>query len=36
MNAILGALLGVKASAVPSIADLLWGPLARGATVRLS
>ena len=33
-GAILGPLLGIMA--VPDVADLLWGPLARGATVRVS
>ncbi len=33
---VLAALLGTSPSAVPDIADLLWGPLARGAAVNLS
>ena len=35
-GAILGPVLGVDAMAVPDVADLLWGPLARGAAVRVS
>ena len=33
---LLGPMLGMNAGAVPDIADLLWGPLARGAAVNLS
>src|SRR3954447_19725897 len=32
---LLGPMLGVNAGAVPDIADLLWGPLARGQAVNL-
>jgi phospholipid/cholesterol/gamma-HCH transport system substrate-binding protein len=32
---LLGPMLGVDAGAVPDIADLLWGPLARGQAVNL-
>jgi phospholipid/cholesterol/gamma-HCH transport system substrate-binding protein len=32
---LLGPMLGVESGAVPDIADLLWGPLARGAAVNL-
>jgi phospholipid/cholesterol/gamma-HCH transport system substrate-binding protein len=36
LDSILGPVLGIDASRVPDIADLLWGPLARGAAVNLS
>jgi len=32
---LLGPMLGVDSGAVPDIADLLWGPMARGAAVNL-
>src|SRR3954447_7992662 len=32
---LLGPMLGVNAGAVPDIADLLWGPLARGQAVNI-
>lgn len=32
---LLGPMLGVSSSSVPDIADLLWGPMARGAAVNL-
>ena len=32
---LLGPMLGVESGAVPDIADLLWGPLARGAAVNV-
>jgi len=32
---LLGPMLGVNAAAVPDIADLLWGPMARGQAVNL-
>jgi phospholipid/cholesterol/gamma-HCH transport system substrate-binding protein len=35
-GAILGPVLGLQPMAVPDVADLLWGPLARGASVRVS
>jgi phospholipid/cholesterol/gamma-HCH transport system substrate-binding protein len=35
-NSLLGPILGRPANSVPDIADLLWGPLARGNAVRLS
>jgi phospholipid/cholesterol/gamma-HCH transport system substrate-binding protein len=35
-DTLLGPLLGIDAMSVPDIADLLWGPLARGESVRLS
>ena len=35
-NSLLGPVLGEKPSSVPDIADLLWGPMARGNAVRLS
>jgi phospholipid/cholesterol/gamma-HCH transport system substrate-binding protein len=34
-GSLLGPMLGVDAGAVPDIADLLWGPMARGAAVNL-
>jgi phospholipid/cholesterol/gamma-HCH transport system substrate-binding protein len=34
-NSVLGPVLGKKPSAVPDVADLLWGPMARGNAVRL-
>jgi phospholipid/cholesterol/gamma-HCH transport system substrate-binding protein len=34
-NTLLGPLLGKKPSAVPDIADLLWGPMARGNAVSI-
>ncbi|HET6818356.1 MAG TPA: MCE family protein [Mycobacteriales bacterium] len=34
-DSLLGPMLGIRAGAVPDIADLLWGPLARGAAVNL-
>src|SRR3954468_2055414 len=34
-NRLLGPMLGVNAGAVPDIADLLWGPLARGEAVNI-
>ena len=34
-NDLLGPMLGVSSSSVPDIADLLWGPMARGAAVNL-
>jgi phospholipid/cholesterol/gamma-HCH transport system substrate-binding protein len=33
---LLGPVMGVSATKVPDVADLLWGPLLRGATVSLS
>jgi phospholipid/cholesterol/gamma-HCH transport system substrate-binding protein len=33
---LLGPMLGMSSMSVPDIADLLWGPLARGQSVRLS
>jgi len=33
LDTLLGPMLGIRASAVPDIAGLLWGPLARGAAV---
>jgi phospholipid/cholesterol/gamma-HCH transport system substrate-binding protein len=35
-NSLLGPILGRPAGSVPDIADLLWGPMARGNGVRLS
>ena len=35
-GAILGPLMGIDSLAVPDVADLLWGPLARGTTVHVS
>jgi phospholipid/cholesterol/gamma-HCH transport system substrate-binding protein len=35
LNTLLGPILGIKPSQVPDIADLLWGPLARGNGVNL-
>jgi phospholipid/cholesterol/gamma-HCH transport system substrate-binding protein len=35
-NSLLGPILGRSSSSVPDIADLLWGPMARGNGVRLS
>lgn len=35
-NSLLGPILGRSANSVPDIADLLWGPMARGNGVRLS
>jgi phospholipid/cholesterol/gamma-HCH transport system substrate-binding protein len=35
LNQLLGPILGITASKVPDIADLLWGPLARGNGVKL-
>jgi virulence factor Mce-like protein len=35
-DSLLGPMLGMKASAVPDIADLLWGPMARGNSVRVT
>jgi phospholipid/cholesterol/gamma-HCH transport system substrate-binding protein len=32
---LLGPMLGMSAGSVPDIADLLWGPLARGAAVNV-
>src|SRR4051794_2187544 len=32
---LLGPMLGLNAGAVPDIADLLWGPLARGQAVNI-
>jgi phospholipid/cholesterol/gamma-HCH transport system substrate-binding protein len=34
-NSLLGPMLGRSPHSVPDIADLLWGPLARGNTIRL-
>jgi phospholipid/cholesterol/gamma-HCH transport system substrate-binding protein len=34
-NSLLGPLLGSPPASVPDIADLLWGPMARGNAVRL-
>jgi phospholipid/cholesterol/gamma-HCH transport system substrate-binding protein len=34
-NSVLGPVLGTNAKSVPDIADLLWGPMARGNAVRL-
>src|SRR3954447_11821753 len=34
-DGLLGPMLGVNAGAVPDIADLLWGPLARGQAVNI-
>jgi phospholipid/cholesterol/gamma-HCH transport system substrate-binding protein len=36
LDTLLGPMLGIDAMSVPDIADLLWGPLARGAAVNLS
>ncbi len=36
VNTLLGPLLNTRSADVPDIADLLWGPLARGAEVRVS
>jgi phospholipid/cholesterol/gamma-HCH transport system substrate-binding protein len=36
LDTILGPVFGIRSLAVPDIADLLWGPLARGTTVNLS
>jgi phospholipid/cholesterol/gamma-HCH transport system substrate-binding protein len=35
-DTLLGPMLGIDAMSVPDIADLLWGPLARGSAVNLS
>jgi hypothetical protein len=35
-NSLLGPVLGMKPAAVPDVADLLWGPMARGNSVSLS
>src|SRR4051794_38151941 len=35
LDRLLGPMLGLNAGAVPDIADLLWGPLARGQAVNL-
>jgi virulence factor Mce-like protein len=35
-NSLLGPVLGMPPASVPDIADLLWGPMARGDAVRLS
>ena len=32
-GALLGPVLGMDPMSVPDVADLLWGPMARGATV---
>ena len=34
-NDLLGPMLGVSSGSVPDIADLLWGPMARGAAVNV-
>jgi hypothetical protein len=33
MDQVLGPILGTPAAKVPAIADLLWGPMARGSQV---
>jgi len=35
-GALLGPVLGLDPMSVPDVADLLWGPMARGATVQVS
>jgi phospholipid/cholesterol/gamma-HCH transport system substrate-binding protein len=35
-DSLLGPLLGLKPQHVPDVADLLWGPMARGAAVKVS
>jgi phospholipid/cholesterol/gamma-HCH transport system substrate-binding protein len=35
-NSLLGPALGMPAASVPDVADLLWGPMARGNAVKLS
>jgi phospholipid/cholesterol/gamma-HCH transport system substrate-binding protein len=35
LDTILGPMLGIRSLDVPDIADLLWGPMARGATVAM-
>jgi phospholipid/cholesterol/gamma-HCH transport system substrate-binding protein len=35
-NSLLGPALGMPAASVPDVADLLWGPMARGNSVKLS
>ncbi len=36
VDTLLGPMLGTPSTDIPDVADLLWGPLARGAGVRLS
>ena len=36
LDNLLGPVMGMSATKVPDVADLLWGPLLRGATVALS
>jgi hypothetical protein len=35
LDTILGPMLGIRSYAVPDIAELLWGPIARGSAVVL-
>jgi phospholipid/cholesterol/gamma-HCH transport system substrate-binding protein len=35
LDTILGPMMGIPALSVPDVADLLWGPMARGATVAM-
>jgi ABC-type transporter Mla subunit MlaD len=36
LDTLLGTMLGTSSRSVPDIADLLWGPIARGSAVNLS
>lgn len=36
LNNLLGPIMGMSATNVPDVADLMWGPLLRGSTVALS